>query len=81
MKMADAYIQQAEKHKYDLDNPSILNGPIDLVYYISPSSKSDMTLLNNKTQKIEIEGTKENVLQLVEQIFQMRDDVTEVIEM
>ena len=40
-----------------------------------------MTLLNNKTQKIEIEGTKENVLQLVEQIFQMRDDVTEVIEM
>jgi len=49
MKMADAYIQQAEKHKYDLDNPSILNGPIDLVYYISPSSKSDMTLLNNKT--------------------------------
>ena len=28
-----------------------------------------------------IEGTKENVLQLVDQIFKMRDDITQVIEM
>ena len=81
MKMSDAYINQAEKTKYDLDNPQILNGPIDLVYYISPSSKSDMTLLKNKTKKIEIEGTKENLLNLVEIIFKMRDDITAVIEM
>ena len=28
-----------------------------------------------------IEGTKENVLLLVDQIFKMRDDITQVIEM
>ena len=81
MKMADAYVEQAEKHSYNLDAPYILNGPIDLVYYISPSSRSDMTLYNNKTSKIEIEGTKENVLNLVESIFKMRDDITEALEM
>ena len=40
-----------------------------------------MTLLKNKTKKIEIEGTKENLLNLVEIIFKMRDDITAVIEM
>ena len=40
-----------------------------------------MTIQKNKTKKIEIEGTKENLLNLVDIIFKMGDDIIAVIEM
>ena len=76
MRIVEAYIEQAQKHKYDLDKPYLLNGPIDLVFYVSPSERSDETLKKeNGTEKIFIEGTKDNVLSLVDKIFKMRDDI------
>ena len=59
-KICDAYVKQAQKTKYDIDKPYILNGPIDLIYFISPSIISDATLKkqNESNNKILIEGTK-----------------------
>ena len=76
MRITDAYIEQAQKHKYDLDKPYLLNGPVDLVFYVSPSARSDQTIIKDGgAEKIFIEGTKDNILSLVERIFKMRDDI------
>ena len=56
-----------------------MNGPIDYVYYISPSIASDLTLKRDG-KKILIEGSKQVILELVDQIFRMRDDLYSVLQ-
>ena len=46
MRICEAYVEQAEKHTYNLEEPFLLNGPIDLVFYVSPSVRSDETFRN-----------------------------------
>ena len=61
-----------------------MNGAVDLVFYVSPSARSDQTILKDGekgTEKIFIEGTKENILDLIDNIFKMRDDIYQVIEL
>ena len=49
---------------------------IDLVFYVSPSARSNQTIIKDGgAEKIFIEGTKDNILSLVERIFKMRDDI------
>ena len=48
------------------------------MFYVSPSARSDQTILKDGekgTEKIFIEGTKENILDLIDNIFKMRDDI------
>ena len=44
MRLKRAYIEQAKKHPYDLNDPTVLNGPFDACFYISPSVCNDKTL-------------------------------------
>ena len=57
----------------DLNAPYLLNNPVDLVFYVSPSARSDKTIIKDVgAEKIFIEGTKDNILSLVERIFKHR---------
>ncbi len=75
-KLLDEYIKACNKSTYDLNDPFINNGPITQIYYVSPSVKSDMTLLNkNNENKILIEATRENIVDLCDSIDIMRKDI------
>ena len=52
MRLKHAYLNQAKKHPYDLNNPTVLNGPFDACFYISPSVANDKTLADEKDDMI-----------------------------
>jgi len=72
----DQYVIACKKSTYSLDEPFVNNGPITHTYYVSPSIKSDMTLLNGNTgDKILIEATRVNIQNLCSTLDMMRTEV------
>ncbi|CAL6017952.1 Conserved_hypothetical protein [Hexamita inflata] len=70
--MADAVIQWSKQTTYDLDKPKICNGPVTHYIYVSPSTQTDHTL-NSKDNKLLIQGTDQNILDLTDSIKVMND--------
>ncbi|CAL6026129.1 Conserved_hypothetical protein [Hexamita inflata] len=70
--IADAVIQWSKQTTYDLDKPKICNGVVTHYIYISPSTQTDHTL-NSKDNKILIQGTDQNILDLTDSIKVMND--------
>ncbi|CAL6016517.1 Conserved_hypothetical protein [Hexamita inflata] len=81
-KLKDEYIKNSKKQAYDLDKPFVLGGDFTHIYFISPSISSDKTAEKNKDlNMISIEGDKEQVLELIQSIRQMKDDVQELLQL
>ncbi|CAL5977894.1 Conserved_hypothetical protein [Hexamita inflata] len=81
-KLKDAYIENSYKQQYDLDNPFVLGGEFTHIYFISPSIQSDKTSKKNQNDNIiKIDGQKENILNLIQYIRQMKDQIEIIIEL
>ncbi|CAL6042825.1 Conserved_hypothetical protein [Hexamita inflata] len=81
-KLKDAYIENSKKQQYDLDNPSVLGGEFTHIYFISPSIQSDKTSKKNQNDNIiKIDGQKDNILNLIQYIRQMKDQIEIIIEL
>ena len=76
----DQYVIACKKSSYNLDEPFVNNGPITHTFDVSPSIKSDMTLLNGNTgDKILIEANRVNIQNLCEFLDQMRTEVYQAL--
>ncbi|CAL6052147.1 Conserved_hypothetical protein [Hexamita inflata] len=71
-KLAEAVIKYSNQTTYDLDKPEINNGKITHHILISPSINTDNSLAN-KDKKILIQGTDQNILNLVDSIKEMNE--------
>ncbi|CAL6043849.1 Conserved_hypothetical protein [Hexamita inflata] len=81
-KLKDEYIKNSKKQAYDLDKPFVLAGDFTHIYFISPSISSDKTAQKNQDNNmISIEGDKQQVLDLIQNIRQMKDDVQELLQL
>ncbi|CAL6092569.1 Conserved_hypothetical protein [Hexamita inflata] len=81
-KLKDEYIKNSKKQAYDLDKPFVLSGDFTHIYFISPSISSDKTAQKNQDNNmISIEGDKQQVLDLIQNIRQMKDDVQELLQL
>ncbi|CAL6031200.1 Conserved_hypothetical protein [Hexamita inflata] len=81
-RMRDEYVKQSKQFKYDLNNPFILNGPITHTYFVSPTLQFDKTFKkNDNNDTIQVEGTKDNILELVQKIRDMKKELQPVMEL
>ncbi|CAL6043923.1 Conserved_hypothetical protein [Hexamita inflata] len=78
-RMRDEYVKQSKQFKYDLNNPFILNGSITHTYFVSPTLQFDKTFKKNDNNDIiQVEGTKDNILELVQKIRDMKKNFNQL---
>jgi hypothetical protein len=70
-----AYEDQARKQQIDLDKPFSQDGPITHTFFVSPSIATDLTLRNDKEERILIEGDDDNIKMLTDMVYSYAKDV------
>jgi hypothetical protein len=76
----DAYQQQAKAQHIDLNDPFSSNGAITHVFYVSPSIATDLTLRNDKEERILVEGDDDNIKMLTDMVYSYAKDVQFVLD-
>ncbi|CAL6100140.1 Conserved_hypothetical protein [Hexamita inflata] len=77
--IADTIVDWSKSTSYDLDKPTLCNGPVTHYIFMSPSTHSDNTLQHGDKQTL-IEATDENIIRMMDSIRFMGDQFNNVLE-